>query len=487
MSRLVILNSLWYTAGTVLRQGIALLLLPLYTRALTPSEFGALVVLQSYTLLLAVLGSLQLPNALLRDIPECAADLSRERVVVSTVGAGVIVAALMSGTAMFAILTHFDGLVPQVPEGAGGALALAALSGVLQLLVMVPQLYLVARQRARRSASIGIAAAAGTAAWTLTEFAIQGGSITGALRGEVFGGIVALAIALLTTRSVYAPVLDAAVLRRSARYSLPLMPHALGGYLFSYSDRLILQRFVPAASIAVYGAADRVGMAVKVAVNNFITAFSPHYTGTVVRDPAAANAMTARVVPVVMLMLGVIVFGLTCTASVLVSLIAGPGYAAAGPLVPVFAVAYYFRQLYSFTTLGLFVERRTERVAAITLTAGIVNVGLNLLLVPRFGIAAAAVATLISFVLTFALGLWWSRDVRPVPLGGSTTWMITLVVLAGSGLVLATDAVTEAVAPRAAVRIAGAMALAAIGARMNIVRISDVVRDLVRRSRPAAS
>lgn len=484
MSRTVVTNSLWYTAGTALRQLIGIILLPLYTHFLTSAEFGGLVVLQAYTLLLVVLGPLQLPNAIFREYAECADDMARQRVLMSTIGATTIIISAFAAAFMFQVVSRRESFLPSLP-GTRLALALAMLSGFMQIVMTVPQFYLVARQQAARSALIGSVAAGATALWVAAEFTVYGGSVAGALRADVFGGTVAFGVAMLLTRRAYGIVYDVTLLGRCLRYSIPLLPHSLGGYLFSYSDRLILQRYVPAASIAVYGVSERVGMLVRVVVNNFITAFSPHYMQTAVRNPKEASAMTARVAPVLMFHLGVVVVGLACLAHLLVRFLAGPQYASAAPLVPIFGLAFFFRQLYSFSTLNLFLERRTERIAAVTLTAGVINVLLNLLLVPHYGIVAAAVVTLVSFVLTFVLGISWSTDVAPVLLGGEVIVAITVVVTVATALIILTDLLVAPGLMHVIARLAGVAGMLVVGKHYSVISVTDVRRLLgYFRSRP---
>jgi O-antigen/teichoic acid export membrane protein len=52
---------------------------------------------------------------------------------------------------------------------------------------------------------------------------------------------------------------------------------------------------------------------------------------------------------------------------------------------------------------GLFIERRTRRIMAIIMSCAALNIGLNLVLVPRMGIVGAAIATLVSYAATSVL------------------------------------------------------------------------------------
>ena len=129
------------------------------------------------------------------------------------------------------------------------------------------------------------------------------------------------------------------------------------------------------------------------------------------------------------------VAGLSLLARPLLTVIAGPEYADAWPVLALLAVATFFFCISQYFTLRFMVAKGTLKMAAISLTAGVINIGLSILLVPRHGYVAAAAATLVANLLLCAAAMIWGvrpgRDVLPL-----RAWLKTLAATAAMGAVV---------------------------------------------------
>ena len=76
-----------------------------------------------------------------------------------------------------------------------------------------------------------------------------------------------------------------------------------------------------------------------------------------------------------------------------------PSYYAAEAVIPIVAVSIMFFGMYSFITIGISIRRKTWFAVILTTVAALANVGLNMVLIPRYGSIGAAVSTLIAYVL----------------------------------------------------------------------------------------
>ena len=91
------------------------------------------------------------------------------------------------------------------------------------------------------------------------------------------------------------------------------------------------------------------------------------------------------------------------------------GYWGAAPLIPILAFGLIFDGIMPMVNLGPAFTKRTILRTYTVITAAIINVILNYLLIPRFGPAGAAWATLIAFVIQTTLALVVSLRLYPVP------------------------------------------------------------------------
>jgi O-antigen/teichoic acid export membrane protein len=91
-----------------------------------------------------------------------------------------------------------------------------------------------------------------------------------------------------------------------------------------------------------------------------------------------------------------------------------PLYLSAWIVIPVIAGAILFSNMYIFMP-GMDIAKKTKYITLINVTAGIMNITLNFLLVPFMGIMGAAVATLCSSVIMFILYAYFSQKFYYVP------------------------------------------------------------------------
>jgi O-antigen/teichoic acid export membrane protein len=111
----------------------------------------------------------------------------------------------------------------------------------------------------------------------------------------------------------------------------------------------------------------------------------------------------------------ILFLGLSLFSREIIWLLAPAKYHSAYVYVPVLAGGMLFRSMQGFAVNAIMFEKRTRVIPIITATAGLLNVGLNLVLIPTFGALAAAWTTLVAYGWAFGLALYLSRRCYPMP------------------------------------------------------------------------
>ncbi len=100
-------------------------------------------------------------------------------------------------------------------------------------------------------------------------------------------------------------------------------------------------------------------------------------------------------------------------------------------LVPILVAGYYLQGLYFVLTKGIIYAKRTGLLPVISVGAAMVNIGLNLWLIPRYGMYAAAWTTVVSFGLMALAARWMSgRLVEGIFQDGALICIVLLFVVA---------------------------------------------------------
>jgi O-antigen/teichoic acid export membrane protein len=219
------------------------------------------------------------------------------------------------------------------------------------------------------------------------------------------------------------------LLRAALGFGAPKVPHGILVQALNLADRKILDLFVSRAEVGIYQLGYTFGGTVKFALSAFEPAWQP-FVYSQARSPEAP-ALLARIITYA--------FAAFLTVSLAVAVLGGdvlvlmtprnPAFWSGAAIVPVVALAYAFHGVFLLGSIGIGIEKRARYYPMITAAAAVTNVAFNFLLIPRWGILGAAWATVLSYALMAALGVFLSHGLYPVPF--ETRRLAVLVAAAG--------------------------------------------------------
>jgi O-antigen/teichoic acid export membrane protein len=392
---------------------VSFITLPVYSRFLTPDDYGILALVASFSALLTPIITLQLRVAIGRhyfdhkgeDLRQFFSTIFFSVAVIG--GLGILLTVVLGGR--FTDLVFPKAQIPFFPFFALGLVTMffSELAGVVHLLLVVMEKGHLILTRALASTVLGL----GLGLWFVVVMKM--GAVGPLLAGACAAAVNTLLGAYLV-REYFTLRWRKDFFRQSLRYSLPIVPHAFGGYLFMYSDQLVMEKFLPLASIGLYSIADRFSRILKTFVNSVSNSLSPNFMRLAKGSRDEAVGKFRGVMEKWAVLIGGAYLTLALFSEEALLLLTPPQYHAAYTVVPVLLVAYVFRGLYCFASYPLFFLKNTKVIPIITVTAGCTNVILNILFIPRFGVMAAAWTTVFSFAMTFALACFFSRKVMPM-------------------------------------------------------------------------
>lgn len=401
--RLLGTNSAIYAGTSLLQKGSAFLLLPLYTLYLDPQAYGVLAIVTAVNGLLSIVFTLGLTGAVTRfyfefqDQPEQLAEFWGSIVVcVLLLSTAVGGALLMFGETL---LRPIIGEVPFWPYFALGLMAVFFQPFFTTFLSVLQT-----RNQAARYALVSLAHFVLTTALTIVLVVVLKQGVLGALQATLAGSAVFFAVSLWLLRKDITPCLRWRHLRPAFAYGLPQIPHAAASQVTATTDRLILNAQVGTATAGVYAVGAMMALVVEVAAQSVNRAYMP-LSMAALKSGAAAELEQLRglgalvVAGFCLLGAGIGLFGRE-----LVWLFVSPAFAPAASVVPLLAFGGVASAIYYLLVNVLFFDRAAIRYLPLgTLAAAGLNVGLALLLVPRFGLMGAAWATLLAQALATVL------------------------------------------------------------------------------------
>ncbi len=413
----VIKNSFFYTLASMLQSMISFFLLPVYTRYLSPEDYAILALVMSFTGIASALITLQIHSGIPRFVVKFLGQKERSRIYFSSIFLlffailffGCLIINIFGDRIIRVMFSHNSRLsyhpffliatwtmLPSLLISAGMALLQTLEKGAKFLLLTVLQVAI----------NVGLS--------LYFVVSLKSGPL-GILWAQLISAVCALGFIVFFIRDwlmIIVPRFSQDI-KDSLRYSLPIIPHILSMYIYMYSDRLILQRFVPLADIGIYSIADTFAYILLVIVNATTTAYSPHFLKLAQEDKLNAQVETRKFIQIWWWAIAIIFMAYLLICAYIVRFMTQPAFYPSIPLIPILSIAYIFRGLYCFAANGIFFMEHTKYIPIITISAAVANVLLNLLFIPRFGIYAAAWNTVVSYIITFILAYYFSKNYFP--------------------------------------------------------------------------
>src|SRR5438132_1403691 len=404
-------HSAIYGLGSIVSRVLAVLLLPLYTRYLSPSDYGLIETLIALSAVLTALVAQGMKSAFFRFYFD-SAELERRLVVVRTAFWYVLAASTAVLAAGIALASPISWLL----FGTHGHsdLVIAAFVGLWAALnyEQMTSLFRV-EQRSVAFVTATLANVVITIAATVLLVVVFDKGPLGVLVGNLTGTLIVYAALLAYSRHALGLQFDRSLYRAMNRFGLPLVPSALALWLTNFSDRFFLVKLSDAHEVGLYSIAVRIASAIVLLLTAFRMAW-PAFAYSI-EDDREARRTYSFVLTYMVFVCCWLALGLGLLAPWLLRLITTrPFYPAAG-VVPLLAFGVAAFGGYVVVQIGTGRARKTRSNWLVTGMAAVVDVGLNLALIPSYGRTGAAIAMVSAYVVLFVGMAWRAQRVFPVP------------------------------------------------------------------------
>jgi len=386
-----------YLVGTLVQKAIPFFMLFVYTRLLAPSEYGMIGVFLSILGLFSVYIGLRPEVYLIRNyqnlsIAEFKSDLTVAWFLL------VIFTVIMAPLLLLFVFVFFKNEVPVLTISLLVLMVAVAQNGqlisdsVLQANGNAKAFVLVQLVGAGSGVLIALPLVLGFATWE----AKVSGELAGFIIAAVLSFILASKIVKLDWRTLTKRNVNAAL-----RFLFPLTFHVISLVVMNLIDRLLLLKFTDAGTVGLYSVAYMLGMTVGVVHEAFLRSWNPYFYHEVQKNKKCESLAFGNAIKY-------------CAVSILLGLItASFFYLSLGFILPdkyqgIESVIYVVIAAYSLEGMRkvfcgyLYVSNKTKTLAVITFVGAGLNILLNIVMIPAWGMLGAAYATLISFfVITF--------------------------------------------------------------------------------------
>lgn len=383
----------WYTVANLFLNGISFLTIPIFTRLLTTGDYGTVSLYAAWLSIFTIFIGFSMNESIRRAKYEYSEVY--DEVVSSITFLSLIIFVVF--LIFFSLFINFFINITELPKLLFYFMVFQAFFSYITNLAMTKY-----RLEYRYKVTSLISIFVTIAGVLLSIFLITQGSSDKRYIGKIIGSgvlniIVGLFFLVLLLKNGK-KLICLKYWKFGLALGIPLIFHGLGLVVNAQFDRIIINRYLGASAAGIYSFAYQVGMIIQVLFTSIDQAWNPWFFEKFkenAHDIIRSRARTMRN------LFTVLYASLLMVSPEIVRIVADKKYWPGLYIVPWIFMAYYFVFMYALEVNVEYAYKRTELIAAGTIISALINVGLNIIVVPIYGYIGAAVATVISYYALF--------------------------------------------------------------------------------------
>ena len=408
-------DSLIYGFGNIAVKVIGFVLIPLYTdpKYFSVDDFGIIALLDISGLILISMMASGLPQSLTRWYWDKDYRDKQKGIFFMSFTFQVIVSLLFC-IFLFPFTRQFSGMLLKTTDWAF-VIRLLILSSALQAINNLINSLMRVQSNSILYTAVNLTKLIMVLVLTVWFIVFKGKGIAGIYLAQVIGNIVFIIILAGYIFKNSRAFFDFHLFLSMSRFGYPFLLANFAAALLAVVDRYSLNSLALLNSVAIYSLAYKISSVLKlVIVDSIKTAVLPMAMQKM-DDPDNRRFYSKTMLySSYVLMLGII--GVSLFSYEVIKVISGSkAFWSAFIVVPVLSLAVFFTNMRETSSYGLIIKKKTRVVGVNIVIAVILNIALNLLLIPEWDVIGAACATLISQFVYWILNYYFSQKEYFIP------------------------------------------------------------------------
>ena len=403
-------HSFIYGTGALLSKIVGFLLIPLYTRYLTTSDYGVLELLDLTSTIVSIFISMRIGSAVIRFYYDSTGELEQKKVVstayMATFASALLVVLFSQIFSIRLSCLIFDTNVYDK------YFKLVFMATALSLISSVPEAYLMARKQSIFYTIISLMTLSSYLILNIYFIVFLKMGILGILYSSVITKIFnssVLSFYCITKNSLF---FSFTKFKSMLKFSLPLIPANVGTFILNYADRFILQKLATTAEVGIYALGYKFGYMLPVLVMGPINMiWVPQMFELASKSDKKTIEKMFTYIMLILIFCGLSLILLTKDA---IRIMATPPFYPAYKVVSFVVLGYIFRGMASFFWDGIMIAKKTIYIGISVFVSALSNILLNIFLIPQFRAMGAAYSTAISFFIMFVLIFYFCQRVYSI-------------------------------------------------------------------------
>lgn len=384
---------IWLLVGKFLLQGMAFLTMPIFTRILSPADYGFASLYLSWLSIFSLLEGLQVAGT----IGNARLEFGEEKLPQYL--SSIMSVAFLSFVVILFFVFIFRGYLSQIIELPESLLIIVVIHSFFLFVLNFEITRFDQLKKVEKSTLLSFSQTAITTLLSLFLIInISSNKATAKILGQAIPTILMGIIILFLIYKRGGKLWDSAYIKFCLSFSLPLIFHGVGHLIFNQSDRIMLKNMHGDEILGVYSVAFSLCSVLTIIFNSLNVAWVPFYFDyKKVENSKEIISHSKRYIKFFTLLS----IGFLLLYTDVYKLMAPPEYYSGITIIPLFVLSNYFSFMYLFPVNFEFFKKKTKIIPFATFIAAAINIIINLILIPKYGILGAAIGTVLAHVLLY--------------------------------------------------------------------------------------
>ena len=406
-------NTSLYAIGNILPTAAGFFLLPVYSKYLSPAEYGIVNAMQTLSAILGVMFLLSIDRSIYRLYHDMHSEKERKDYFGTlTLAVGLI--SLISLGLIFLCQDYIGMIFKNIrffPY-----IAIAVLASFFGVFSRIPKIMLQIQGKAPLFLRISVLQFVSMTVCILWYVVEMREGALGMLKGTLYGNLVMLPIFLILSLKSINLSFRTDIFKKSLEFSWPLIPIVIFAWVLNLSDRIFIERYFDLNEVGIYSMGDKIAGLVIYFSQAFNMAYNPVFFKLAnSEDQAEARSKLYSYNSSYTVMLLLISFLTVLYAKEFIYFFLDARYRDCYRFIPLIAFANFIGQLTALSNLAFYQQKKTKSVMWFMLIRALVNIMFNFILIPAYGAYGAAFSTIISFSVNFGLMYHYSKKCYFIP------------------------------------------------------------------------
>ncbi|MFK8021037.1 MAG: lipopolysaccharide biosynthesis protein [Pseudomonadales bacterium] len=403
MSNKFLQNASYYSIASIFTVVASLVSFPILTRVFEVSEYGLLGLVTATVPMLVSIGKIGLQHASLRHYAEIKSKTSKWSLdqFYTTVYGSLLLSALLTFV-LWNVVIYLFGMDVLADELLCSLFAISSYIIIVRILESVMMNILRAKEEAGKYASYLIAKRAATLLTTLSVLLLYQVDLVlyiitlTATECAVFLIYASFHVPFASLRPRF---FQTKLLLSMMAFGIPLFGQEIAGALITLTDRYVINFYVNAQQLGIYTSAyTLVDYAQGIITTAIVASALPIFLRLHSNEgEESAKAFIENALRTYIWAAVPIVFLIASAGEAAIAFLAGEKYSQGASVMPWIAVGMALHGSYAIVSAGIYLSNNTLKMFYTVAVIAILNLVLNLIFVPKFGITGAAITTLVSY------------------------------------------------------------------------------------------